>query len=302
MSDIKVSIIIPSFNTKKILLDCLDSIIRYTNGIKYEIIIVENGSKDGSLQAIGEYCKKHKEAFLIDAKENLGFGRANNLAASRARGTYLLFLNSDTLLFDNAIKECIDTLNKRPDIGVYSCRLLNMDGSVQQTGGHFPNLLNVFAWQFFIDDLPIIGNMIPSFHPSKSQYDLDQKMDWVTGAFMIIPKKIFDDANGFDKNIFMYTEEMELAYRISKLGHATLLQKKPEIIHLGGASGGSFLALTSEVQNIIYFWKKHMPMWQLPFIKFSFFCGSLLRLLIFGIIKGDDTSRRAYVKALRLTF
>jgi GT2 family glycosyltransferase len=126
-------------------------------------------------------------------------------------------------------------------------------------------------------------------------------MDWVTGAFMIVPKKIFEEAGGFDKNIFMYTEEMELCYRISKLGYTALFQNKPAIIHLGGASGGSFLALTSEVENMIYFWKKHMPGWQLLFIRFAFFCGSLLRLLIFGIIKGDEKARRIYVKALRLT-
>lgn len=301
MSDTLLSIIIPSFNTREILLNCIDSIIKHTKGIKYEIILIENGSKDGSLPALKAYAAKHSEVILIDAKKNLGFGLANNLGAERAKGEYLLFLNSDTLVFDNALKESVENLQKHPKVGVYSCRLLNADHTVQQSGGHFPTFWNVFAWQFFIDDLPIIGSLIPSFHPAKSQYDKDQQMDWVTGAFMIVPKKIFDEAGGFDKNIFMYTEEMELTYRIAKLGYTALFQNKPAIIHLGGASGGSFLALTSEVENMIYFWKKHMPSWQVPFIRFAFFCGSLLRVLIFGIIKGDEKARRIYVKALRLT-
>lgn len=301
MSKVDLSIIIPSYNTKTIMLDCLDSIIKHTKGIGYEIIIIENGSKDGSLEAIANYSKSHSQVVLIDAKENLGFGRANNLGVASAKGEYLLFLNSDTIIFDDALKVSIENIRKHPKVGVYSCRLLNADRTVQQSGGHFPTFLNVFAWQFFVDDLPVIGTLIPSFHPQKSQYDKDQHMDWVTGAFMIIPKKIFDEVGGFDDTIFMYTEEMELSYRISKLGYTALFQNKPAIIHLGGASSGSFLALTSEVQNMIYFWKKHMPSWQLPFIRFAFFCGSLLRLLIFGIIKGDEKARRAYVKAIRLT-
>ncbi|HSV95027.1 MAG TPA: hypothetical protein VLH94_03600, partial [Spirochaetia bacterium] len=119
-------------------------------------------------------------------------------------------------------------------------------------------------------------------------------------AFMIIPKKIFDKVGGFDEKIFMYTEEMELCFRLSKLGFKTTYQISPAIIHLGGASGGSVFALTSEVKNMIYFWKKHMPLWQLPLIKLFFLSGSLLRLLIFGIIKGDEKARRAYTQALGL--
>jgi GT2 family glycosyltransferase len=98
----------------------------------------------------------------------------------------------------------------------------------------------------------------------------------------------------------MYTEEMELCYRLSKLGYRTVYDPSASIIHLGGASGGSFLALTSEIKNMIYFWKKHKPSWQLPIAKTVFFIGSLLRLIIFGIIIGDEKARRAYWHALRL--
>src|SRR3989339_1219875 len=116
---------------------------------------------------------------------------------------------------------------------------------------------------------------------------------------MVIPKKVFKEVGGFDEKIFMYTEEMELAYRICRLGYKTYFRKSPSIIHLGGASGGSYLALSSEVKNMIYFWRKHMPAWQLPIVKMVFFIGSLLRFIIFGIIKGDETYRKAYARALR---
>ncbi|HAS68890.1 MAG: Glycosyltransferase-like protein, family 2 [Candidatus Collierbacteria bacterium GW2011_GWA2_42_17] len=300
MSKLDLSIIIVSFNTKEILTNCVESIVKYTKGIDYEIIVVDNDSQDGSPERIKELEKKYSQVSLIDAKANLGFGKANNLGAKKAKGEYLLFLNSDTLVFDNAIKESLENMKKIPGAGVYSCKLLNSNKTVQASGGYFPNFGNVFAWQFFIDDLPLVGGLIPSFHPQLSSYDRHKKMDWVTGAFMIIPKDVFDQVGGFDENIFMYTEEMELCYRLKKLGHQTVYQNSPSIIHLGGASSGSVLALTSEIKNMIYFWKKHKPSWQLPFIKFFFFIGSLLRLLIFGIIKGDEKARRAYTQALGL--
>ena len=295
---IDLSIITISFNTKQIMQDCLDSIKKHTKGLDYEIIAVDNGSKDGSIEMLREYARKHPEVIFVDAKDNLGFGRGNNLGAKKARGEYLLFLNSDTLIFDNALKEAVETVRKHPKFGTYSCRLLNADRSFQPSGGHFPGFWNVIAWQLFIDDMPLLGTLIPSFHPKQSQYDRNRKMDWVTGAFMIIKKNIFDLAGGFDKNIFMYTEEMELCYRLAKLGYPTFYTNRPSIIHLGGASGGSYLALTLEIKNMLYFWKKHMPAWQFPLIKVSFWIGSLLRLLIFGIIKGDEKARKAYFHAL----
>lgn len=297
-----LSIITISYNTKQIMLDCLESIIKYTKGITYEVIVIDNNSKDGSVDSLKQFCKKFPVVKLVDAKENLGFGRGNNLGVEKSNGEYLLFLNSDTLLFDNALKESVDILREHPETGAYSCRLLNADRSFQPSGGHFPTFGNVFAWQLFIDDLPFVGELIPSFHPKQSQYERNIKMDWVTGAFMMIKRDLFDKVGGFDKNIFMYTEEMELSYRLAKLGHPTFYTNSPAIIHLGGASGGSYLALTEEIKNMLYFWRKHQPSWQLPFVKLFFWLGSLLRWLIFGIIKGDAKARRAYQDALGFIF
>ena len=295
-----LSIIIVSYNTKEIITTCINSVIDNTKGTNYEIIVVDNGSKDGSLERLRKLEKKHPQIKLITSKTNLGFGKANNLGAKKAKGKYLLLLNSDTIIIGNAIPEALKTLRKMPNVGVYSCRLMNEDKSVQPSGGYFPNLGNVFAWQFFIDDLPLIGRLIPSFHPKKSSYNGNKQMDWITGAFMLFPKKVFDKVGGFDENIFMYTEEMELCYRIKKLGYIISYFYFPAIIHLGGASSGSVLALTSEIKYLIYFWEKHNPAWQLPIIKSFLYIGSLLRLLIFGIIKRDEKARRAYTQALGL--
>lgn len=298
MPKLDLSVIVISYNTKETTLNCLESVLKHTKGLAYEIIVVDNGSDDGSVEGIKALSKIHSQINLIVSKNNLGFGRANNLGVKSAKGDYLLFLNSDTLLNDNALNISLKNLKQNPSAGIYSCRLINADGTFQPSGGHFPTFGNLAAWQLFIDDLPVFSSLIPSFHPKQSQYDKNQKMDWVTGAFMMIKKDLFLKSGGFDEKIFMYTEEMELCYRVSKIGFSTIYTNTPMVVHLGGVSSGSYLALTEEIKNMIYFWRKHMPAWQLPLVKFFFWTGSLLRLLIFGIIKGDAKARRAYFHAL----
>lgn len=317
LSSIDISVVIVSFNTRKILQDCLDSIYKHTKDLNFEVVVVENGSTDGSLEMLQKYKQKKSNLIVINAGENLGFGKGNNLGVDSSSGKYLVFLNTDTLLITNSLKEVLVRVSALKNCGIYSCELINKDGSSQLSGGHFPTLSNLFVWQFFIDDLPYADRLFKSIHPHQSGFFfwkkllgkndfsdnvglIDYNVDWVTGAFMVIPRKVFIAAGQFDTNIFMYTEEMELAYRVTKLGFKTYYEPLTKIIHLGGASSGSHLAITSEIKYMLYFWKKHMPVWQSFFAKIIFFVGSLLRLLIFGIIKQNEKLRHTYFAALKL--
>lgn len=290
-----LSVIIVSFNTRETTLACLESLYRETKEINFEVIVVDNASTDSSAKALTAIESTHKNFKLIRSRQNLGFGRANNLGAKEAKGEYLLFLNSDTLFIENNLQHCLSEMKKDESIGVYSCNLVNKDGSHQPSGGYFPNLFRLFAWQFFLDDIPPFSKLIHSIHPHASV----ARPDWVTGAFMMINRKVFYEAGGFDENIFMYTEELELCYRIKKMGKLVVLDTHTSIIHLGGASGGSFLALTAEAKGIVYFWKKHKPLGELPLVKSALFVGSLLRYFIFGIIKANATARASYSEILR---
>ena len=175
---IDLSIIIVSFNTKKLLIDCINSIRRHVGGLKYEVIIIDNGSSDGSTQAISNI--KHQSSNLpagrhgfklIENKENLGFGKANNQGMKIAKGRYILLLNSDTLISSNVLGEMISWMGEHKDVGIASCSLKNKDGSIQGTGGYFPTLARVFSWMT-IQDLPFVDNIIKPFHPmhTKSFY------------------------------------------------------------------------------------------------------------------------------------
>ena len=293
---IDLSIVIVNYNTKDITLACVNSLYQFTSGLHLEVIVIDNASSDGSAEMLSKFESKHKNFKLIRSATNIGFGAGNNLGAKEAKGEYLLFLNSDTLLVENNLPYCLGQMRKNKDIGVYSCNLVNKDGSHQPSGGFFPDLKNLTAWQLFLDDLPLVAKLFQSIHPHSSQ----SSSDWVTGAFMIIPAKLFQEVGGFDEKIFMYVEELELCYRIKKLGKKVVLDSHTSLIHLGGASGGSHLAITSEIKGMLYFWQKHKPKWQLFLVKLIFWVGSLLRYVIFGIIMANATHRKSYRQALRL--
>jgi GT2 family glycosyltransferase len=319
----EISLVMISYNTKEITLDTLRSIYKHTKGVDFEIILVEHGSTDGSVEALKKFAKSKVNLKFLDTKKNPGFGAGNNIGSKKAKGKYLLFINSDILFETNVIKRSLDWLKKNPQVGAYTCKLLNKDKTIQATGGYFPNIFRVLIWQLFIDDLPLIRSFFKSIHPHEPQFSLwnrflnktskankggpsfyhqSQLPDWVTGAFMIIPKKLFNDLGGFDENIWMYAEELELCYRLKEKGFKVAYQKTPSLIHLGGASsGGSFLGITQEVKNLIYFFKKHKPRWQLPLIRSIFIIGSLLRFIIFGVLRNHETSRKAYLQAIKLS-
>lgn len=292
---IDLSIIIVSYNTKTDLKNCLRSIYRFTKNIDFEVIVVDNNSQDGSPEMVSTQFPKAK---VIHSKKNLGFGNANNLGSKAANGEYLLFLNPDTILKSDAIIKSLEYARDIKNLGALSIQLLFQDGSIQPSGGYFPTLTRMLAWHTAVDEIPIIKQMIRPFHPSASFYQSSFEPDWITGAYMLIPKKVFREAGGFDSKIFMYGEDMELCYRLKQKGLKIIYLSDPTITHLQSKSSSSIFALTSEVKGILYFFKKHKPAWQLPAVTFAFKLGSLLRLLLFGIILGDDSKKKAYYQIL----
>src|SRR3989344_564276 len=227
-----LSIIILNYKTKKLTLDCINSVVKNSKGIPLEIIVIDNASNDGSVEALRRSIKRLSSqvgimAKLIVNKENLGFAKANNQGMGIAGGNYILLLNSDTLVHDNVLGEMLEWMRKHPKVGAATCALRNKDGSLQGTGGYFPTLLRVFSWMFFIDDMPFVDFLIKPFHPMHSQspiykgtksYINAQSMDWVTGAFMLLRKEVLKEIGYFDQDYFMYTEEVDLCYRVKRAG------------------------------------------------------------------------------------
>ena len=304
---IDLSIIIVSFNTKKFTKVTIDSVIRNTKGISYEIIVIDNDSSDGSKEMLLDYSKASKDVIYIQSGENLGFGRANNIGIERSKGKYILLLNSDTELKKNIIPEMINYMDNNPKIGVSTPSLLNVDGTLQGTGGGFPTLGRVFAWMFFVEDIPFIDKLFVPFHPihtmsfykGGSIFKEKRKMDWITGAFMLIKRKVFEDAGLFDKDYFMYVEETELCYRIAKAGWEIWYLPEWSIIHYGGASGGGEFSLLSEFKGVKLYYQKHMNRLNNFILKLFLKLGSLIRIVLFTIL-GKINHAKIYVKTFKL--
>lgn len=232
-----VSIIIVNYNTKDLIKDCLDSVFQYTKDLDFEVIISDNGSTDGSVELIKNLFPK---VHLIENKENLGFGGANNKGLKFATGKYILYLNSDTVLLNNAVKFFFDFFenhNQDGKLGAIGGYLLNQNGEEIHSGGQFPTYKNQEKYLFrrFLDSIGIRELLIKLkiFTPRSELQNLN--IEYITGADLFLKN---DENASFDENFFMYYEESDLQVKLKRKGLERKLIKGPKIIHLSGMSGG----------------------------------------------------------------
>lgn len=304
---IDLSIIIINYNTKKITKDCIGSVVKNTRGIEYEIIVVDNASTDGSVEVLEKLEKMISNLKLIKNRQNKGFGPGNNQGIKVSKGEFVLLLNTDTVIHDNTLSEMVAFTRKNKRVGVATCALKNPDGSLQGTGGYFPNLFRVFAWMFFLDDIPLLDTLIKPFHPvhgqspfykGTGQFRRRREQDWVTGAFLLTRKEVIDEIGPFDEDYFMYTEEVDFCFRVKEKGWKVWYLPDWSITHLGGASSTAEFPILSEYKGVKLFYKKRMPSWQFPILRLFLKGGALARVVLFSLLKGKEAAV-TYVKAYR---
>ncbi|MBI5207165.1 MAG: glycosyltransferase family 2 protein [Candidatus Firestonebacteria bacterium] len=244
-----LSIVIVSFNTMDILRDCLKSIYKDTEGIDFEIIVSDNNSTDGTLEMIEI---EFPEVILIKNSSNIGFSSANNIGFKITKGRYVLALNPDTIVLNNASVEMIKFMDKHPESGACGCKLLNADKTLQPSWENFPT---IFSEIFYGTPLNKIFK-----HDKRINRGNFYEVDWIMGAFMMIRKEVIEKTGGFDEDYNpAYSEEVDLCYRIKKSGWKIYYYPVPEIIHLRGQITKkrpiwSFLLLH---RNKYIFFKKH---------------------------------------------
>ena len=293
-----LSVIIVNWNTKKLLEDCLRSIFKFTKDVGFEIIIVDNGSEDGSQTMVK---KKFPQVKLIPNKDNMGFAKANNQGIKLATGKYILLLNSDTYLIENSFKKLVEKADGLDDLGALGALLLNEDRSIQQSVGFFPDLPQVFWWMTFIDDLPG-GIVLKPYHVDHdSFYKSEHEVDWVTGASFLIPKKVTDEVGFLDEKIFMYGEDFEWCFRIKKSGFKVYFSPAAKIVHIGGGSVNKIRtnAFYGEFKGLVYFYKKYKGRTSLQILLFLLKMGTLLRIVAFAIF-GRIKTAKSYVEVLKM--
>ncbi|MDP2632350.1 MAG: glycosyltransferase family 2 protein [Candidatus Curtissbacteria bacterium] len=298
MDKIDLSVIIVNWNTKKLLQNCLISIYRFTKHINFEVIVVDNGSKDGSAEMVS---KKFPQVKLIPNRDNFGFTKANNQGIKAAIGEYILLLNSDTYLIENSLKKLVEYAKSLNNFGALAPLLLNEDRSTQQSVGFFPHLPQIFWWMSFIDDLPG-GSILRPYHVDhNSFYKHERQVDWITGAAFFTAKEVIQKIGGLDEKIFMYGEDVELSYRIKKAGYNVYFSPQTKIVHIARGSSGKITknAILGEYKSTIYFYQKHKSPFSLQMVKILLKIGALARILIFSILGRKETAK-FYVEALKV--
>lgn len=272
-----ISIILVNYNTATLTCNCIKSIYDKVNDIDYEIIVVDNASQDDSCELIAQ---TFPDVRLIKSNSNLGFGRANNLGAKSATGDYLFFLNTDTLLLNNPLPYFLQTLRNNPQVGVVGAFLKNKVGEYCRSGGktytinkYLKIALRAFLHKESTKEIDFTGEQA--------------QVGYVLGADMFMSKSLFNELKGFDENIFMYFEDVELCDRIMQKGKQCLLIKGPEIIHLEGASTTSQFSRLHNTASMIYcFTKKYNPL-QVRIFQICYFILKL-PLLIVGKNKSEE--------------
>lgn len=294
-----VSVIVVSYNTRDYTVKAMRSALE-SRGFKkgeIEVIMIDNNSPDDSVA----YTRKHlKEVVVVANQHNTGFGGGNNQGAKLARGKYLLLLNPDAFLDKDSLRVMVDIMEKRSDIVSVGPQLRYLDGSMQQSAGYLPTPLRVLAWMWWLDKLPLIKQM---FQEPYHVYDLewhkrDRYPEWLMGACIMFRKEEFLASGGFDDQIFMYAEEVELYRRLKEsLGKKVFFTTKTKVVHVGSVSTKKANAyrLAFELQGIVYIYKKHYPhlLW---FIKFVINVGVLLRMMLFSLIPSRRETLVEYKK------
>ena len=259
-----VSIIIVNYNTKSLTSNCIDSIFEQTKDIQFEIILVDNGSSDGSR----ELFSKDERIIYIFSEDNLGFGRANNLGYKIAKGEYLFLLNSDTYLVNNAIYllwkqlKDVSTNSASGEVACAGCILTDEHGKVVHSYAHFPSMwFSLLGATIY----PVLWKLhiIPCL-PSTSNYGYGSQkgnffdVDYITGADLMVRKRVADELKLFDPEFFMYYEETEMQYRYMKAGYRRIVYLGPQIVHLEGQSNrkSSPARTTQAMRSLFLYYKK----------------------------------------------
>jgi len=248
-----LSIIIINYKSTQLVLDCLDSVYQQTHQHSFEIIIVDNDSKDDCKEKV---LAKYPATRWIQMDYNAGFARANNAGFAIAQGDHILLLNADTIILDGAIDKSIALLQQQKDASGCGVQLLHTDGTNQISGAH-----NIKGGLNALLPLPYLGRLVrylgyrfKATVPSIHEFADKTKVDWIVGAYILVKRSVLSKSGLFDEDFFMYMEEIEWCGRLQQQGPLYLFSE-PKVIHILGGTSNDYYK-TTESGNTKQIWNK----------------------------------------------
>ncbi len=231
----ELSVIVVNWNTRDMTLACLESLYRETRAVAFETILVDNGSGDGSAEAI---AAAFPQVTLLAEATNHGFAKANNIAAKHASGRYILLLNSDTLVLDGAVDKLVAFAQRRPAAKIWGGRTVFADGSLNiGSAWGAQTLWSAFCFATWLTAAFPRTNFFNPEGLTGWRRDTERAVDIVSGCFLMIETALWHELGGFDSAFFMYGEEADMCRRAALHGARPAVTPEATIVHYGGASG-----------------------------------------------------------------
>ncbi len=269
-----LSIIILNYNTKELTKKVIESLKKCleneeNKNINYEIILVDNASTDGSKDFFEEYATENSKTSYIYNKSNLGFGKANNIGIQKAKGKYILLLNSDVIVTDVNFSKIINYFEKDEKIGVLTVKVMLSDKNIDPASHRgFPTPWRSFCYfsklEKITQKIPGVNKYFGGYHLTYKDLNHTHEIDSPTGAFYFTRNSIMEAIQGFDETYFMYGEDLDMSLRIKKLGFKIIYFPYYQVLHLKNQSGlKSDFEKTAKKTNIAFyeamkiFYKKH---------------------------------------------
>ena len=279
-----VSIIIVNWNGRDLLAKCIESVIKHPPSAPYEIVVVDNASTDGSVEwlraAHSDGWLRDTNLRLIENVENVGFGRANNIAFSQTSARMLLLLNSDTEVRKGAIDKLAEALKANEKLGGCGPKLLNTDGSVQASVCRNPTT----AWEILVTGLRL-WYLLPRRIRAELllgvfwDHSRRRKVRMLSGAAILLRREVIDSVGGFDEEFDFYGEDTELCLRIVNSGWELLFEPDARVVHHGGKSALQRWIPEEKYRRgaeaALQCYRKSLP-------RFHFVANCLARLLVFS--------------------
>jgi len=282
-----LSIIIVNWNTNNQLTQCLASIFHNTPSDEFEILLVDNASTDGSVDMVRE---RFQQVQLIENNENLGFAKANNQAIQQSNGHYVILLNPDTEIKPGALETLVRFMDEEPQAGAAGPKLLNPDGTLQTSCYPSPTLPREIWRLFHLDKIKPYG----IYEMSRWDMEKPRQVDVLQGACLILRREVLDQVGLLDEDYFVYSEEVDLCYRLKKAGWQLYWVPGAKVVHYGGQSTNQvaeemFLQL---YRGKILFFRKHYGRLSANLYKFVLLLATLTRLALTPLARLEKQPRR----------
>lgn len=231
-----VSIIIVSYNTKEILRECLASIKNSKIKSSYEVLVVDNDSSDGSNDMVK---KDYPDIELIENKENAGFSKANNIGIKKSQGKYVLFLNSDTIVYENSIDKVLEFMDQHSQVGAATCRVELPNGHIDDASHRgFPTPWNSFSHFSGFSKLFSKTRLFGGYGLGWENVDSIHEIDALAGAYMMVRREAGEQVGWWDEDFFWYGDDLDFCYRLKEKGWKIYYVPIAKILHYKGVSGG----------------------------------------------------------------